>query len=159
MGWSESDLCGPEGEDWRVPVSELEFRQSMLAKALDNAGLEGALLHNPVDLYYFCGGRQDGAMYISAESKEIESVQYVRRSLKRAIFEAGGDNAIHEVVKFPRLSQFFETLKSHGIKQMPSMQLSSIPHSFASKFQNSLSSFEGELKAVSYTHLTLPTKA
>ena len=43
MGWSESDLCGPEGEDWRVPVSELEFRQSMLAKALDNAGLEGAL--------------------------------------------------------------------------------------------------------------------
>jgi len=146
MGWSESDLCGPEGEDWRVPVSELESRQLMLAKALDNAGLEGALLHNPVDLYYFCGGRQDGAMYISAESKEIESVQYVRRSLKRAIFEAGGDNAIHEVVKFPRLSQFFEALKSRGIKEMPSMQLSSIPHSFASKFQGSLSDFDGELK-------------
>ena len=146
MGWSESDLCGPEGEDWRVPVSELESRQLMLAKALDNAGLEGALLHNPVDLYYFCGGRQDGAMYISAESKEIESVQYVRRSLKRAIFEAGGDNAIHEVVKFPRLSQFSETLKSRGIKEMPSMQLSSIPHSFASKFQGSLSDFDGELK-------------
>ena len=85
-------------------------------------------------------------MYISAESKEIESVQYVRRSLKRAIFEAGGDNAIHEVVKFPRLSQFFETIKSRGIKEMPSMQLSSIPHSFASKFQGSLSDFDGELK-------------
>ena len=90
---------------------------------LDNAGLEGALLHNPVDLYYFCGGRQDGAMYISAESKEIESVQFVRRSLKRAIFEAGGDNAIHQVVKFPRLSQFFETLKSHGHKLKQDQQL------------------------------------
>ena len=146
MGWSESDLCGPEGEDWRVPISELKSRQLMLAKALDNAGLEGALLHNPVDLYYFCGGRQDGAMYISAESNEIEPVQYVRRSLKRAIFEAGGDDAIHEVVSFPRLSQFYDDLSNRGVKKMPLMQLSNIPYSFALKFQSSLSDFEGELK-------------
>ena len=146
MGWSESDLCGPEGEDWRVPISELKSRQLMLAKALDNAGLEGALLHNPVDLYYFCGGRQDGAMYISAESNEIEPVQYVRRSLKRAIFEAGGDDSIHEVVSFPRLSQFYDDLSNRGVKKMPLMQLSNIPYSFASKFQSSLSDFEGELK-------------
>ena len=146
MGWSESDLCGPEDEDWRVPISELKSRQLMLAKALDNAGLEGALLHNPVDLYYFCGGRQDGAMYISAESNEIEPVQYVRRSLKRAIFEAGGDDAIHEVVSFPRLSQFYDDLSNRGVKKMPLMQLSNIPYSFASKFQSSLSDFEGELK-------------
>ena len=146
MGWSESDLCGPEGEDWRVPISELKSRQLNLARELHNAGLEGALLHNPVDLYYFCGGRQDGAMYIPAEGKEIEPVQYVRRSLKRAKYEAGGDDAIHEVVKFPRLSQFYDNLVSRGIKEMPSMQLSSIPYSFAEKFHKSISHFGGELK-------------
>ena len=145
MGWSESDLCGPEGEDWRVPISELKSRQSILAKALDDIGLNGALLHNPIDLYYFCGGRQDGAMYIPAESKEITPIQYVRRSLKRAKFEAGGDDAVHEIVEFPRLSKFSEDLSSRGIEKMPSMQLSSLPYSFASKFKNSLSEFRGEL--------------
>ena len=146
MGWSESDLCGPEGEDWRVPVSELKNRQLMFAKALDSKGLEGALLHNPVDLYYFCGGRQNGAMFIPAESKESSPVQFVRRSLKRAEYEAGGDNAIHEVVKFPRLAQFSEDLISRGVTKMPSMQLSSIPHSFGIKFKKSLSDLSGELK-------------
>ncbi|HJM44444.1 MAG TPA: aminopeptidase P family N-terminal domain-containing protein, partial [Candidatus Poseidoniaceae archaeon] len=146
MGWSESDLCGPEGEDWRVPVSELENRQSNLAKALDFTGLDGALLHNPVDLYYYCGGRQNGAMYIPAESKEILPVQFVRRSLKRAEFEAGGDNAVHEIVKFPSLSQFSENLNSRGINKMPSMQLSSIPHSFGTRFKKALSGLKGELQ-------------
>ena len=146
MGWSESDLCGPDGEDWRVPISELQSRQLIFAKELDNAGLDGALLHNPIDLYYFCGGRQDGAIFIPAESKEITPVQYVRRSLKRAKFEAGGTDAIHEVIDFPRLSNFYEDLKSRGVLKKPSMQLSSIPYSFASKFENSLSKFSEELQ-------------
>ncbi len=146
MGWNESDLCGPEGEDWRVPVSELENRQSLFANALDSEGLDGALLHNPVDLYYFCGGRQNGAMYIPAESKESTPVQFVRRSLKRAKYEAGGDDAIHEIVSFPRLSQFSEDLISRGVTKTPSMQLSSIPYSFGTKFKKSLLELSGELK-------------
>ena len=33
-------LVGPEGEDWRVPVSELEARQKELASRLREKGLE-----------------------------------------------------------------------------------------------------------------------
>ena len=129
-----------------MPVSELKSRQLSLAKLLDETGFEGALLHNPVDLYYFCGGRQDAAMFIPALSKDTTPTQFVRRSVKRAKFEAGGSDAIHNVVKFPRLSEFSDTIKSFGIKQTPLMQLSSIPYSFASKFGSLFSDFNGELQ-------------
>ena len=52
-------LVGPEGEDWRVPVSELESRQKELASRLSENGLEAALRQTPVDLYYSAGGRQN----------------------------------------------------------------------------------------------------
>ena len=42
-------LVGPEGEDWRVPVSELESRQKELASRLSDNGLEAALIQTPVD--------------------------------------------------------------------------------------------------------------
>jgi hypothetical protein len=37
--WDSSVLSGPEGEDWRVPVSELENRLNRLARALRVAAL------------------------------------------------------------------------------------------------------------------------
>ena len=55
-------LVGPEGEDWRVPVSELESRQKELSSRLAEEGLEAALIQTPVDLYYYSGGRQNATM-------------------------------------------------------------------------------------------------
>ena len=43
--WDAAVLSGPDGEDWRVPVSELENRLERLARALRVAALPGA----PVD--------------------------------------------------------------------------------------------------------------
>ncbi len=51
--WDTTVLSGPEGEDWRVPVSELENRLERLARALRVAALPGALIQHPIDLYYF----------------------------------------------------------------------------------------------------------
>ena len=108
--WTTDDLVGPEGEDWRVPVTELAHRQTGLANLLREAGIAGALIQHPVDLYYYSGGRQDGSFFIPAAGSggSVEAggngpVSFVRRSLKRAEFEAGGDNTPHEVVPFPRL--------------------------------------------------------
>ena len=39
-------LVGPEGEDWRVPVSELESRQKELSSRLAEEGLEAARRHS-----------------------------------------------------------------------------------------------------------------
>ena len=42
--WDSTVLTGPEGEDWRVPVSDLEARLERLAQALRVAALPGALI-------------------------------------------------------------------------------------------------------------------
>ncbi len=49
----EDGLLGPEGEDWRVPVSELAARINRLSKDLAAEGQAGALIQTPVDLYYY----------------------------------------------------------------------------------------------------------
>ncbi|MDP6639970.1 MAG: M24 family metallopeptidase [Candidatus Poseidoniaceae archaeon] len=139
MAWSEDVLLSPEGEDWRVPVSELEERQSDLASALAAAGMSGALIQNPVDLYYYAGGRQNATLLVSAEGVVT---QFVRRSTRRALHEAGGDDAPHEVVAFPRMANFSDELKMRGIGQLDGsvlgMQSQSIPAAFSRRFTNAL---------------------
>lgn len=132
MTWSENDLSGPDGEDCRVPVPELVIRQETMAQALRDDGLEGALIQNPVDLYYFTGGRQNASLFISAD-ENVMPVQYVRRSLKRARWEAGADDAPHEVESFPRLKEF-----SAAIGCTPALQHGAIPSAFASRFSSAL---------------------
>ena len=65
--WDTSDIVGPDGEDWRVPVAELAARQNRLAEFLAEVGLPGALIQHPVDLYYYGGGRQDGSLFVPAQ--------------------------------------------------------------------------------------------
>ena len=119
-------LVGPEGEDWRVPVSELEARQKNLAEMLANQGHEAALIQTPVDLYYYSGGRQNASLLVTAEG---ESRLFVRRSLSRAKHDSGGDNSPHSVEAFPRMAAFKEEIGC-----TPSMQFGELPHTFATRF-------------------------
>ena len=146
--WDTTVLSGPDGEDWRVPVSELETRLERLARALRVAALPGALIQHPVDLYYFAGGRQDGSLFVPSEDAEGNGpVFFVRRSLERARFEAGGDNAPFQLEPFPRLSQFADVLKSRGLSGAPGLQYGELPSSFAQRFASALSSL-GDCKDV-----------
>lgn len=145
--WSPSDIVGPDGEDWRVPVSEFEARQTRLAEMLAEAGLPGALVQHPVDLYYYAGGRQDGTLFVPAKGAgaSVEAggdgpVAFVRRSLKRAVWEAGGDDAPHRIEAFPRLSQFADHLRSLGVTDAPALQFGEAPGSFTARFASALSS-------------------
>ncbi|HIG02853.1 MAG TPA: aminopeptidase P family protein [Candidatus Poseidoniales archaeon] len=142
MAWAEADLVGPDGQDWRVPVSELESRQNMMALLLDDAEIPGVLIQNPVDLYYFAGGRQNGYLWIPSASSAGAPVQFVRRSIRRAKWDAGGDDAPHEVVASPRMANLAEELLSRGCKKdngAPWLQYSSAPASLINYFSSSLS--------------------
>ena len=125
---SLSTLAYLEGEDWRVPVSEMEARQNLLAKLLQENDIEAALVQNPVDLYYYSGGRQNASLLVKANG---ESRLFVRRSLSRAKFESGEDDSPHSVENFPRMAEFSDTIGC-----IPAMQFGELPHTFADKFAN-----------------------
>ena len=142
--WDTTVLSGPEGEDWRVPVSELESRLNRFAQALRTAEIPGALIQHPIDLYYFAGGRQDGSLFVPAEGLEGDGpVFFVRRSLERAQYEAGGDDAPFEVEPFPRLRHLADVLRARGVSAAPGLQHQSLPFSFAKRFASALSSLGG----------------
>ena len=123
-------LVGPEGEDWRVPVSELENRQKELASRLAKQGIEAALIQTPVDLYYYTGGRQNASLLVTEDG---DSRLFVRRSLSRAKHESGGDDSPHTVESFPRMAAFAEE-----IGFTPAMQFGELPHTFASRFASKI---------------------
>ena len=146
--WTSSDVLGPEDEDWRVPVAELAHRQRLLATQLSNHGIEAALIHHPVDLYYFTGGRQDSTFFIPSTTSDAHldnggagPVAFVRRSVERARYEAGGDDAIHAIEPFPRMATFADTLRSRGLATGPGLQYGEVPGSFLQRFEAALTSF------------------
>lgn len=143
--WSTEDLLGPEGQDWRVPVSELEHRLGKLAHLLQENNLPGALIQSPVDLYYYAGGRQNGALFVPATGSKASidcggdgSTFFVRRSIKRAEYEAGGTDGPINIEKFPSLQIFAETLANMGAEASPALQKGELPADFHEKFASVL---------------------
>jgi len=160
------DLAGPEGEDWRVPVPELEARQALLAVRLREAGLPGLLVQHPIDLYYYTGGRQDATLFVPAEGAPGSTeaggdgpVAFVRRSLHRARLEAGEDDAPHAITAFPRLSAFASTLRDLGASQAPAMQLGEVPASFATRFTSALSDLGAVFDGTAIVHTQREVKS
>jgi len=128
--WNPENLVGPDGEDWRVPPSELELRQQQLVKQMNKEGFDSIWINDPVDLYWIVGNRQAGGVHIRSDG---EIVQYVRSSLKRALHESGGDDAPHRVEAHPRMAALADTLGT-----TPSLQLGRIPASNAAFMQEKI---------------------
>ena len=127
MGWSTEVLSGPDGEDWRVPTSELEMRQSRFITSLDG---KSAWVNDPVDMYWLVGNRQTGGVHFSTEGVVT---QYVRNSLERARFESGGNDAPHSIVSHPRMS-----LLNESVSDSPALQLGRMPASDAAFLQSKI---------------------
>ena len=129
MEWDTSTLVGPDGEDWRVPVSELEDRQKRLSIALAEEGIESAYIEDPVELYWLTGGRQNSAILIGSDGTDIQTRHLVRRSVERASFEGGADDCPHLTEKHPRMGELSEMLTKFGCVQRPAMTGAKIPQS------------------------------
>ncbi len=127
MEWDTSTLVGPDGADWRVPVSELEERQERLSIALAKAGLESAFIEDPVELYWLTGGRQNSAILIGADGTGIQTRHMVRRSIARAKFEGGGEDCPHLTERHPRMGELSGMLTKYGCVQKPAMLGGKVP--------------------------------
>ncbi len=146
MNWDVARLTGPENEDWRVPVSELEIRQNLFSSRLLAEGIESAWIDDPVELYWLTGGRQNSVMLIGAKDSGIENRHWVRQSLERAFFEAGGENSPHIIEKHPRMNELEKSLESLGCTQRPSLLLSKIPYQRWSFINSKFGNLSGDVK-------------
>jgi len=142
--WDVGVIKGPDGDDWRVPVAELESRQARAAAALADAGIEAMLVHDPVDSYWLCGSRQAGAFLLGAEGSGIQAAHLVRQSIDRARWEAGEDDSPHEVTPLPRTKELSESLSARGLSNSPALQLGRMPHSDANRHLANLSGIGGD---------------
>ena len=146
MEWDAGLITGPEGEDWRVPAPELLERQERLSKALAENGMKSAMIDDPVELYWLTGGRQNGIFLIGADGSGIENTHWVRRSLDRARYEAGGSDSPHETIKQPRMGELQDSLARCGITEKPAMLLGKIPMERWSFINRKISSLDGEIR-------------
>ena len=135
MEWDISALEGPGGADWRVPPEELANRLERVKTALFDAGIESMIVHDPVDLYWLAGGRQNGMFLVGAKNSSIDSVFWVRQSLDRAVWESGESEAPFELAAQPRVKNLNDELKRRGCTSTPAMQHGRLPHNQA-KFYN-----------------------
>ena len=99
MNWDMARLKG-ENPRLEVPVSELEHDKISLSSRLSEEGIESAWIDDPVELYWLTG-RQNSVMLIGAKDSGIENRHWVRQSVERARFEAGGDDAPHVMKNIP----------------------------------------------------------
>ena len=164
--WAESEFLGPEGQDWRVPVSELEHRIELLSMALQEEKIAGVFIQHPVDLYYFSGGRQNATLFVPASGSKASKenggdgpVLMVRRSISRAKYEAGEENSPFEILPFPRMKTLVEFLQQRGVEQAPALQFGEIPSDFALRFTNTLAPLGVCDDATSVIHRIRETKS
>ncbi len=144
MAWDAESICGPDGEDWRVPVSELESRQEALSNALAEMGQQSILIDDPVELYWLTGGRQNSMLLVGSRGSGIETKHWVRRSLDRAIFDSGGDDSPHQTESQPRMGSLCDALVSAGCTEKPSMLAGKMPHDRWSFLASKMSGIPGE---------------
>ncbi len=64
-----------------IPINEINNRCSQLQKSLQKKGIDGALIVQRVDLLYFSGTAQNGALYIPCDG---EPVLFIKRYFPRA---------------------------------------------------------------------------
>lgn len=146
MTWDKESLTGPDGVDWRVPVSELENRRRLLSEVLSEHKIESVLIDDPVELYWLTGGRQNGMILVGSKDSDIETTHWVKRSLERAKFESGGDNSPDPVFSQPRMADLADEIRGKGGVEIPALLEEKIPHDRWKFINQKLSSLEGKSK-------------
>ncbi len=91
-----------------TPLTELQARRKKLQKHLVRQNIDGALILQNADLFYFSGTSQQANLYIPAEG---EPLLMVRKDIERAKTES----AISPVIPFSSPREIPGILKDHGI--------------------------------------------
>lgn len=94
--------------DTNVPAAEIHSRLARLQKELQKQQIDGALILQNSDLYYFSGTIQQSHLYVPAQGKPL---LMARKSLERARAES----PIEDIIPLTSPKQITELLKDHGL--------------------------------------------
>ncbi|MCG6537440.1 MAG: aminopeptidase P family N-terminal domain-containing protein, partial [Syntrophales bacterium LBB04] len=72
-------------EEFKVPGSEILARQGKIQQEMQRREIDGILVGQRIDLFYFTGTAQNGYLYIPAAG---EPLLYIKKYLPRAIKES-----------------------------------------------------------------------
>jgi Xaa-Pro dipeptidase len=105
-----------------TPKSELDLRTARLQALLAAAGIDGAVLLQNADLFYFTGSIQQGVCYIPASG---EPLYMVRKDFGRARMESG----LKQVVPLASQKEVAGLLGEHGfsLPQQAGFELDVLP--------------------------------
>lgn len=92
-----------------VPADEISQRVTRLQRRLQETSIDGALILDPVNMYYYTGTMQQGVVFVPAAG---EPVFLVRRSYERAQLET----PLQRVVPLKGFSQLQATLADLGLR-------------------------------------------
>ncbi|MFH0994741.1 MAG: Xaa-Pro peptidase family protein [Pseudomonadota bacterium] len=114
-----------------TPETEIRHRIEQLQSLLVSNGIDGAIIVQNSDLFYFSGTIQQSQLYIPADG---DPLLMVRKSLERARLES----AIQSIVPFSSPRQVPELLKTLGlaIPKTLGLELDVIPAQTYLNFQN-----------------------
>lgn len=97
-----------------IPEAEIQMRIRRLQDRMAASGLEGVLLLQNTDLYYFCGTSQQAHLYIPAQGDPILMV-------KKSIVRARAESPLKAIEILERPAQLPDILKRHNCPQPRTM--------------------------------------
>ncbi len=99
-----------------TPASELARRITKLQKMLQQKGVEGALIMDPADLFYFAGTGQRGHLFIPAEGRPLLMV-------KKSFTRARDESALEDIIPLVNVKYLAKMLNEYGYHNLTTLGL------------------------------------
>ncbi|MEK6195014.1 MAG: aminopeptidase P family N-terminal domain-containing protein, partial [Deltaproteobacteria bacterium] len=90
-----------------TPESEIQMRIQRLQHEMTKAGLDGVLILQSSDLFYFCGTMQQAHLYVPVEGNPILMA-------KKSIQRARAESPMQTIVSLKSPAQLPDILKAHS---------------------------------------------
>jgi len=113
-----------------TPKAELEHRINNLKTHLKKSSIDGALVLQPADLFYFTGTIQQAHLYVPAEG---DPVLMVRKSFERAMAESSLEKILH--LDSPGNIPHILKANGYGMPETLALELDVLPTNMFFSFQ------------------------
>lgn len=99
-----------------TPAGELTRRITALQKLLQQKGVDGALIVDSADMFYFAGTAHRAHLFIPAEGKPL---LMVKRSFTRAL----GESALEDIIPLANVKDLTKMLNEYGYNNLATLGL------------------------------------